>query len=66
MTQRGNGRARTFFGDSDYQLYLDLLTEHCAEAHAHLGLIAGDGVTAVAPVLARFPNLAARIAAESE
>jgi putative transposase len=32
VTQRGNGRARTFFNDGDYQLYLDLLTEHRAEA----------------------------------
>jgi putative transposase len=23
VTQRGNGRARTFFGDSDYALYRD-------------------------------------------
>ena len=25
VTQRGNGRARTFFGDDDYALYRDLL-----------------------------------------
>ncbi|MDB5469439.1 MAG: hypothetical protein JWR84_999 [Caulobacter sp.] len=30
VTQRGNGRAQTFFGDADYQLYRDLLTEHAA------------------------------------
>jgi putative transposase len=29
VTQRGNGRARTFFSDDDYKLYLRLLTEHC-------------------------------------
>ena len=32
VTQRGNGRAQTFFGDGDYQLYRDLLREHCAAA----------------------------------
>lgn len=29
VTQRGNGRAQTFFCDEDYQLYRDLLVEHC-------------------------------------
>jgi putative transposase len=32
VTQRGNGRARTFFGDGDYALYRDLLAAHCGEA----------------------------------
>ena len=32
VTQRGNGRAQTFFSDDDYQLYLDLLRKHCTEA----------------------------------
>jgi putative transposase len=32
VTQRGNGRAPTFFGDDDYALYRDLLAEHCAAA----------------------------------
>jgi putative transposase len=32
VTQRGNGRAQTFFCDDDYRLYLDLLRKHCAEA----------------------------------
>lgn len=32
VTQRGNGRARTFFCDADYQLYRDLLAEHAAKA----------------------------------
>ena len=27
VTQRGNGRQRTFFEDGDYRLYLDLLAE---------------------------------------
>lgn len=30
VTQRGNGRAQTFFLDSDYALYRELLREHCA------------------------------------
>jgi putative transposase len=32
VTQRGNGRARTFFGDGDYALYRDLLAENCRTA----------------------------------
>jgi putative transposase len=32
VTQRGNGGARTFFGDDDYELYRDLLAEHCRAA----------------------------------
>src|SRR6266704_2694218 len=32
VTQRGNGGARTFFGDEDYAFYLDLLKLHCGEA----------------------------------
>jgi putative transposase len=32
VTQRGNGRAQTFFRDADYQLYRDLLSQH-AKAH---------------------------------
>ena len=157
VTQRGNGRARTFFSDEDYAFYRDLLAEHCAEAgvevwgwvlmpnhvhliltpsdedglrralapthrryaghiharekrtghfwqgrfgcvamdeahlaaaivyvalnpvrarlveraedwlwsgvHAHLGRVADDGLTTAAPVMERFPDLAARIAA---
>jgi putative transposase len=30
VTQRGNGRQQTFFGDDDYMLYRDLLREHAA------------------------------------
>ncbi|MBS0253879.1 MAG: transposase [Proteobacteria bacterium] len=30
VTQRGNGRQQTFFGDADYAAYRDLLAEHCA------------------------------------
>jgi hypothetical protein len=32
VTQRGNGRARTFFDDSDYALYRDLLATNCRAA----------------------------------
>jgi len=54
VTQRGNGRAQTFFGDEDYALYRDLVGEHCAAAgveiwswvlmpnHVHLILVPGD------------------------
>ena len=54
VTQRGNGRQQTFFGDSDYALYRDLLREHCAQAkvavwtwvlmpnHVHLVLVPSD------------------------
>jgi putative transposase len=54
VTQRGNGRARTFFGDADYALYRDLLAENCRAAdvevwawclmpnHVHLILTPSD------------------------
>jgi putative transposase len=54
VTQRGNGGARTFFGDQDYVLYRDLLAEHCHAAavevwawclmpnHVHLILVPSD------------------------
>ena len=54
VTQRGNGRAQTFFSDADYALYRDLLAEHAAAAgvevwawvlmpnHVHLILTPGD------------------------
>ena len=54
MTQRGNGRARTFFEDDDYRLYRDLLAENCQAAevevwawclmpnHVHLILVPAD------------------------
>jgi putative transposase len=32
VTQRGNGRARTFFSDDDFTLYLKLLAAACAAA----------------------------------
>jgi putative transposase len=32
VTQRGNGRAQTFFADEDYEFYRDLLAEHAAAA----------------------------------
>ncbi|MEO3430493.1 transposase [Pelagibius sp. CAU 1746] len=36
VTQRGNGRAQTFFSDDDYRLYLDLLRKHCTEAEVSI------------------------------
>jgi putative transposase len=54
VTQRGNGRARTFFGDPDYALYRDLLADNCRAAgvevwawclmpnHVHLILVPSD------------------------
>src|SRR6266404_1091953 len=54
VTQRGNGRARTFFGEGDYALYRDLLAENCRAAevevwawclmpnHVHLILVPSD------------------------
>jgi putative transposase len=34
VTQRGNGRARIFFGDADDALYRDLLAVNCRAATA--------------------------------
>lgn len=54
VTQRGNGRAQTFFGDTDYALYRDLLGAACRDAgvevwawvlmpnHVHLVLVPSD------------------------
>ena len=54
VTQRGNGGARTFFGDDDYAFYLELLGKHAREAsvevwawvlmpnHVHLILTPSD------------------------
>jgi putative transposase len=54
VTQRGNGRQRTFFGDEDYALYRELLGHHCRAAnvglwsfvlmptHVHLILVPAD------------------------
>lgn len=36
VTQRGNGRQRTFFSDDDYALYLKLLREACAAAQVRV------------------------------
>src|SRR3954467_6784399 len=36
VTQRGNARARTFFGDDDYALYRDLLATHCRDANVEV------------------------------
>ena len=54
VTQRGNGRAQTFFCDEDYAVYRDLLAEYCGAAgveiwgwvlmpnHSHLILTPSD------------------------
>jgi putative transposase len=54
VTQRGNGRAQTFFSDDDYTLYRHLLGQHCRAAqvsvwawvlmpnHVHLILVPAD------------------------
>ena len=69
VTQRGNGRAQTFFGDADYALYRDSLAESCRAArvgiwawvlmpnHVHLILTPSDpdGLRrALAPVHRRY------------
>jgi putative transposase len=69
VTQRGNGRARTFFSDEDYAFYRDLLAASCRAAgveiwayalmpsHVHLILTPGDGDglrRALAPVHRRY------------
>jgi putative transposase len=72
VTQRGNGRARTFFGDEDYTLYRDLLAASCRAAgvdiwawclmpnHIHLILVPSDtdGLRrALAPVHRRYAGI---------
>lgn len=69
VTQRGNGRAQTFFGDADYAFYRDLLAASCRAAdveiwswvlmpnHVHLILVPADpdGLRrALAPVQGRY------------
>ncbi len=69
VTQRGNGRAQTFFRDEDYALYRDLLGASCAAAgvelwswvlmpnHVHMVLVPrdADGLRrALAPVHRRY------------
>jgi putative transposase len=36
VTQRGNGRRRTFFEDADHALYLDLLAQAAERAHVEI------------------------------
>ena len=72
VTQRGNGRARTFFDDDDYALYRDLLAENCRAAgvavwawclmpnHVHLILVpaGADGLRrALAATHRRYAGL---------
>jgi putative transposase len=69
VTQRGNGRAQTFFGAADYALYRDLLAASCRAAaveiwawvlmpnHVHLILSPSDSDglrRALAPVHRRY------------
>lgn len=69
ITQRGNGRVKTFFGDDDYRYYISLLVRYCSEAdveiwswvlmpnHVHIVLMPSDtdGLRrALAPVHARY------------
>ncbi len=69
VTQRGNGRAQTFFSDQDYALYRDLLAEHAVAAgvevwswvlmpnHVHLILVPPEPDAlrrTLAPVHRRF------------
>ena len=54
VTQRGNRRQQTFFGDADDQAYKDLVAKHCGKAgvavwayclmpnHVHLILVPGS------------------------
>jgi hypothetical protein len=53
VTQRGNGRARTFFNDQDFALYRDLLAEHCR-------------ITTRAPIRSRFPCFADLVASDQD
>jgi len=72
VTQRGNGRARTFFDDDDYALYRDLLAASCHAAeveiwawclmpnHVHLILVPSDADglrRALAPVHRRYAGI---------
>jgi putative transposase len=68
VTQRGNGRAQTFFSDADYRLYRDLLAASCREGgvavwswvlmpnHVHLVLVPEDA-DGLRRVLARVHRL---------
>ena len=72
VTQRGNGRARTFFSADDYARYRDLLAESCRAAkvevwawclmpnHVHLILVPSDADglrRALAPVHRRYAGV---------
>jgi putative transposase len=72
VTQRGNGRGRTFFSDADYALYRDLLAESCRAAdvevwawclmpnHVHLILVPSDADglrRALAPAHRRYAGI---------
>jgi putative transposase len=77
VTQRGNGRQKMFFSDSDYALYRDLLSASCRKAkvegrawvampnHGHLILVPrdADGLRA-APRLCRAHSRSRKAQAE--
>lgn len=79
VTQRGNGRQRTFFGDADYAAYRELLRVHCAAQgvavwswvlmpnHVHLVLVPEhrDALRAALRYVALNP-VRARLAARAE
>lgn len=45
VTQRGKGRARTFFSDDDYRLYRDLLAEYATAADVAVAVRSFGGVS---------------------
>ena len=57
VTQRGNRRQRTFFGEADYEAHRDLMAEFCGEAGAENGL-------SDAEVLDIYPNHPERLLPE--
>jgi putative transposase len=66
VTQRSNRREPTFFEDSDYELYLDLLAAAARRATdwrwssaRDLSDAADDGVVSTAPVLGRVGDFTA-------
>lgn len=46
VTQRGNGRTRTFFGEQDHVLHRDLLATNCrAAARRGVGFLQFDALS---------------------
>lgn len=68
VTQRGDGGALVYVALKPVRAKL---VDHAVgwswlSAHTHLGLVTDDGLTATAPVLERFSDLAARVAASED